>query len=304
MPTSQNNRIANTEKCVAVPTGGDEWIWAIYDAFCGNFPNILTCTSHYWYWVVPISKFPQTSLCCEARKLNVWWFCLVLRQNMTTIHILTILNVNRGMLHVCTQHFTRIYKGIKDTIFYSFVLMMLSSPESEKSIRLVSTEFTVLRLSCIGWLFCFSSGRSTTWEGSNLCFWSLTSQPRSLTLAGSKLSRPLLPNASWSGSWHISFVIMSVFLMSEMWWNDNFPWLSFTSTLLPSILTILKSILYLGMNVLHAWSLTRTRSPTARSVFGDGCVSPTFSLSAWCLASWRFIIWTLVNIGHYFQVED
>ena len=30
-----------------------------------------------------------------------------------TIHILTILNVNRGMLHVCTQYLTRIYKGIK-----------------------------------------------------------------------------------------------------------------------------------------------------------------------------------------------
>ena len=42
-----------------------------------------------------------------------------------------------------------------------------------------------------------------------------TSQPRSLTLDGSKLSRPLLPNASWSGSWHISFVIMSVFL--DIW---------------------------------------------------------------------------------------
>ena len=29
-------------------------------------------------------------------------------------------------------------------IFYSFVLMMLSSPESEKSMRLISTVFTVL----------------------------------------------------------------------------------------------------------------------------------------------------------------
>ena len=34
--------------------------------------------------------------------------------------------------------------------FYSLVLMMLSSPESEKSIRLISTVFTVLHLKCIG----------------------------------------------------------------------------------------------------------------------------------------------------------
>ena len=34
--------------------------------------------------------------------------------------------------------------------FYSFVLMMLSSPESEKSMRLISTVFTVLHLNCIG----------------------------------------------------------------------------------------------------------------------------------------------------------
>ena len=38
----------------------------------------------------------------------------------------------------------------KDTIFYSFVLMMLTSPESEKSIRLISTAFAVLGLNCIG----------------------------------------------------------------------------------------------------------------------------------------------------------
>ena len=68
---------------------------------------------------------------------------------MTTIYILTILIVNRSILHVCTQYFTRIYKSIK-TQFYSFVLMMFSSPESEKSIRLISTVFTVLRLNCIG----------------------------------------------------------------------------------------------------------------------------------------------------------
>ena len=47
------------------------------------------------------------------------------------------------MLHAYTQYFTCIYKSIK---FYSFVLMMLLSPESEKSMRLISTVFTVLRL--------------------------------------------------------------------------------------------------------------------------------------------------------------
>ena len=36
---------------------------------------------------------------------------------MTTIHILTILDVNRGMLHVCTQYFTRILQGYRATIF-------------------------------------------------------------------------------------------------------------------------------------------------------------------------------------------
>ena len=47
-----------------------------------------------------------------------------------------------SILHVFTR--------VKRHNFYSFVLMMLSSPESERSIRLVSTEFTVLHLSCIG----------------------------------------------------------------------------------------------------------------------------------------------------------
>ena len=39
------------------------------------------------------------------------------------------------------------YKGV---VFYSFVLMMLSSPDSEKSMRLISTLFRVLHLNCIG----------------------------------------------------------------------------------------------------------------------------------------------------------
>ena len=32
-------------------------------------------------------------------------------------HFITILDVNRDMLHVCTQYFTRIYKGMGVTIF-------------------------------------------------------------------------------------------------------------------------------------------------------------------------------------------
>ena len=39
------------------------------------------------------------------------------------------------MLHVCTQYFTCIYMNISS--FYSFVLMMLLSPASEKSMRLI-----------------------------------------------------------------------------------------------------------------------------------------------------------------------
>ena len=67
---------------------------------------------------------------------------------MTTIYIITILNVNRS-LNKCTQYFTCIYK-VYGHHFYSFVLMMLSSPESEKSIRLILTAFAVLGVNCIG----------------------------------------------------------------------------------------------------------------------------------------------------------
>ena len=35
---------------------------------------------------------------------------------MTTIYILTILNINKSMLHVCTQYFTCIYMSIKGII--------------------------------------------------------------------------------------------------------------------------------------------------------------------------------------------
>ena len=35
---------------------------------------------------------------------------------MTSIYILTILNVSRSMLHICTQYFTCIYKSIKGII--------------------------------------------------------------------------------------------------------------------------------------------------------------------------------------------
>ena len=72
-----------------------------------------------------------------------------------------------------------------------------------------------------------------------------------------------LPNASTSGSWHINLVTMSVFLISEMWYQLNLPLLSVSSTLLPWIQTTLKSTLYLGMKHLLVWSLTSTRSPTS-----------------------------------------
>ena len=49
-------------------------------------------------------------------------------------------------LHSILHVFTSIYRHN----FYSFVLMMLSSPESEKSIRLISTVCAVLGLNCIG----------------------------------------------------------------------------------------------------------------------------------------------------------
>ena len=55
------------------------------------------------------------------------------------------------MLHICTQYFTCIYMNIMVWFFfYSFVLMMLSSPDSEKSMRFISTLFTVLHLNYIG----------------------------------------------------------------------------------------------------------------------------------------------------------
>ena len=54
--------------------------------------------------------------------------------------------------------------------FYSFVLMMLSSPDSEKSVRLISTLFTVLHLNCIGWVLCFSSWRIYNMGGVKFMF--------------------------------------------------------------------------------------------------------------------------------------
>ena len=57
------------------------------------------------------------------------------------------MNVSMGVRHK-EKHFTCIYtvfymylQGY--IVFYSFVLIMLSSPESEKSMRLISTVFTV-----------------------------------------------------------------------------------------------------------------------------------------------------------------
>ena len=61
----------------------------------------------------------------------------------------TQFNYTRRKQSYVTRMYT-VFTRVWSHQFYSFVLMMLSSPESEKSIRLVSTEFTVLRLSCIG----------------------------------------------------------------------------------------------------------------------------------------------------------
>ena len=86
-----------------------------------------------------------------------------------------------------------------------------------------------------------------TWSRLNLYVQSLGTQPRSFTHSGSKLSLPVLPNASTSGRWHINLVTMSVFLISEMWYQFSLPLLSLTSALLPWTRTTLKSTLYFGM---------------------------------------------------------
>ena len=69
---------------------------------------------------------------------------------MTTIYILTILNVNKKRVTYMYTVFYMYLQRYKGHNFYSFVLMMLSSPESEKLIRLISTAFAVLGLNCIG----------------------------------------------------------------------------------------------------------------------------------------------------------
>ena len=63
------------------------------------------------------------------------------------IHFDYIKHQQKHVTHMYTVFYMYLheYNG-----FYSFVLMMLSSPESEKSMRLISTVFTVLRLNCIG----------------------------------------------------------------------------------------------------------------------------------------------------------
>ena len=50
MPMSQNNRIATQISVLPYPMreiNKTLILLAIYEAFFGNFPNILTCISHY-----------------------------------------------------------------------------------------------------------------------------------------------------------------------------------------------------------------------------------------------------------------
>ena len=149
--------------------------------------------------------------------------------------------------------------------FTAFLLMMFVVPQNlKKSMRLI---FNCIHSSssqlAIVWLFLLFLLADLQHErDQNLCSWSLMSQPRSFTLAGSKLSRPLLPKASWSGSWHISFVnhVQSFLISENVVKMTILPWLSFTSTLLPRILTISENQLYiLAWMFLLAWSLMRNK---------------------------------------------
>ena len=119
--------------------------------------------------------------------------------------------------------------------------------------------------------------------------------PRSLTHSGSKLNLPVLPNVSTSGSWQINLVTMSVFLISEMWYQVNLPLSSLTSALLPWTQTTLKSTLYFGMKHLLVWSLTNTRSPTSIFGFFTGCW-PSITLSRAILRLW-ICVWKILDIN-------
>ena len=72
--------------------------------------------------------------------------------------------------------------------------------------------------------------------------------PKSSNKCGFMHSFPFLPNFLKSGSTYSTFSAMVVFLTSVMWNVDSTPWLFFTSTKFPLILTTLKSSLNLGWN--------------------------------------------------------
>ena len=62
-------QIATQIICIAVPNEGKRRNFDNGQSICqyfsillgifGNFENIPTCSSQYWYWVMPISKFPK-----------------------------------------------------------------------------------------------------------------------------------------------------------------------------------------------------------------------------------------------------
>ena len=161
--------------------------------------------------------------------------------------------------------------------------------------RYCSNLYLSLDLNSIGWdlclgVLCVDPTISLTWSGLNLYLQSFGIHPRSWTCSQLKLNLPFLPNASTSGGWQINFIIMSVFLISVMWYQLNLPLLSLTWTLLPWIWKILKSTLYLGITHLLVWSLTNTRSTTVMSGLVTGCCpSMTHSLAILrlCICVWK-----------------
>ena len=67
--------------------------------------------------------------------------------------MLTIINIIRchfNVFYMYVHSISHVFTLVYWCSFYSFVLMMLSSPGSEKSMRLIPTLFTDLHLNCIG----------------------------------------------------------------------------------------------------------------------------------------------------------
>ena len=62
-------QIATQIICIAIPNEGKRQNFDNGQSICqyfsnlfgmfGNFTNVLTCSSQYWYWVMPILKCPQ-----------------------------------------------------------------------------------------------------------------------------------------------------------------------------------------------------------------------------------------------------